>query len=221
MLICLRAGCRPCSPPHSARLTGLGCFGIFALGGEGELAGPPSGRCAHHLHPSPPGLPAALPPPPAAQPRSRRRCAAWRADAGALPRPPSAAPRPLPPSHPCSGPGCSSLGIGLFQEIGPFSFDFRRNISKPALGRNAFRCAPPASCGHHTCETWSEGQGRGGRTQQVPPGEHTCRLPARPEGACAQSALAPGAEGPEGRVLPQQLAGRLRGPARTCAAGPL
>ncbi|KAL4437083.1 hypothetical protein ABPG75_004222 [Micractinium tetrahymenae] len=36
------------------------------------------------------------------------------------------------------GPGCSSLGIGLFQEIGPFSFDFRRNISKPALGRNAF-----------------------------------------------------------------------------------
>ncbi|KAL4424454.1 hypothetical protein ABPG77_006392 [Micractinium sp. CCAP 211/92] len=36
------------------------------------------------------------------------------------------------------GPGCSSVGIGLFQEIGPFSFDYRRNISKPALGRNSF-----------------------------------------------------------------------------------
>ncbi|PSC75376.1 Aldo keto reductase [Micractinium conductrix] len=34
------------------------------------------------------------------------------------------------------GPGCSSVGIGFLQEMGPFMFDNRRNVSRPVLARN-------------------------------------------------------------------------------------
>ena len=72
-----------------------------------------------------------------------------------MPLPSPLAPPP-PPPHPhtpnCSGPGCSSVGIGFLQEMGPFMFDNRRNVSRPVLARNPLRCeglvglAAPSNC---------------------------------------------------------------------------